>query len=84
MKKVLLVFSVVTLTLVSCDPDSVKRHTHECERPADIPDTLSNGKSVYWDCNWNMDYNAGRVKVVWNKDGSAKAIYRDLHPSIRK
>ena len=78
-KTLLTVTIAVTLLLLSCDPNTQTfRHTYDCEKPADIPDTLSNGKAVHWDCNWNMDYNAGKVKVIYNDDGSARAIYREL------
>lgn len=77
MKNLILSVSLALLAFSCTNPDKpVKLHDHTCHRPADIPDTLSNGQPVYWDCTWQMDYNAGRVVVRYNEDGEPKAVGR--------
>ena len=77
MKSLIILSAFALIGLTGCDPDSVQLHEYGCpNKPVDIPDTLSNGKTVYWDCAWQQDYNAGRVKVILNEDGSARAVKR--------
>jgi hypothetical protein len=79
MKKILMIFGI-TLTLVTCTHmESNKNnvvHTYECSLPSEIPDTLATGEKIDWDCNWNSAYNSGRVKLVWNADGTLYYLYK--------
>jgi hypothetical protein len=86
LKNTILLATITSVIILfsGCDSPTNRNytpHVYECERPSDIPDTLATGEKVHWDCNWNMDYNAGNVKVIYNKDGSPKAIYRKLDKS---
>ncbi len=77
MKKTI-IFIALIVTFVSCenfkDKPSKHPHTYECEKPSDIPDTLATGEKVDWDCDWNMAYNDGLVKVKYNADGTPRAV----------
>lgn len=47
-----------------------------CEKPKEIPDTLSGGGKVYWDRSWHESYLNSDVYIIHNEDGSVKAVGR--------
>ena len=71
---VILTLAIVAFSSIRKDRPSAHPYTYECEKPLDIPDTLGTGENVKWDCEWHGKYNNGDVKVVYNKDGTARAI----------
>lgn len=84
MKKLFLI--LILAFAVSCEPkekvDDFKNPAYECERPSDIPDTLSDGTEVYWDCDWYSSYKNGDVFVIYNENGAATTIGRRLTPNL--
>jgi hypothetical protein len=46
--------------------------SYECKKPFDIPDTLTTGEKIDWDCEWQAAYNDGDVKVIYTDKDSTK------------
>jgi len=78
MKNLLFLFALIGLLLISCDNTPTVYATRTCERPFDIPDTLRNGATVYWDCSWDASYRLGYVKVRYDTSGIPYAIERRI------
>lgn len=81
MKKLFLIAIIVLAT--ACGTKTTESDDYAIdtlyERPSDIPETLWNGKKVYWDRSWQESYLNGDIHILYNKDGSVKLVGRYLN-----
>jgi len=71
----LLTIGIVTMTMCTT-PDTSP--VESCEIPATEVDTLHDGSQIYWDCDWEASYKAGRVNFIKNKNGEVTMVSRSI------